>query len=54
VIYESAGDREKALNALAKAAAEDYSLAIIRATSEFSQLRKDPRFGDLILRQRSH
>jgi serine/threonine protein kinase/Tfp pilus assembly protein PilF len=54
VIYESAGDREKALNALAKAAAEDYSLAIIRATSEFSQLRKDPRFGDLIVRQRSH
>jgi tetratricopeptide (TPR) repeat protein/predicted Ser/Thr protein kinase len=48
VVYESAGDRKDALDALSAAAARGYSLAVIRAVSDLKDLRKDPRYSDLV------
>ena len=48
LVYELAGNREKALNALASAAAGGYSLAVIRAASDLDELRKDTRYQDLV------
>jgi serine/threonine protein kinase/tetratricopeptide (TPR) repeat protein len=48
VVYEATGDRERALNALAEAVAGGYSLAVVRAVSDLRELRKDPRYRDLV------
>jgi tetratricopeptide (TPR) repeat protein len=48
LVYETAGDRKKALNALASAAAAGYSPALIRVVSDLRELRKDSRYRDLV------
>lgn len=54
LVYESAGDREKALQSLTAAAAAGYSLAMIRSASDLVALRKDPRFREVTEGQRAH
>ncbi len=54
LVYEAAGDREKALESLAAAAAGGYSLAMIRSASDLAVLRKDSRFRELTEGQRAH
>jgi tetratricopeptide (TPR) repeat protein/predicted Ser/Thr protein kinase len=54
LVYELAGDRGRALTALAAAAAGGYSLPMIRATSDLAELRKDPRYQDLVEQRSSH
>jgi serine/threonine protein kinase/tetratricopeptide (TPR) repeat protein len=49
--YELAGERDLALHNLAAAAARGYSPALIQAASDLAQLRKDPRYRDLIAGQ---
>ncbi len=48
LVYELAGDRDRALKALASAAANGYSMAVIQAASDLVELRKDPRYRDLV------
>ena len=48
LVYELAGDRGRALEALASAAANGYSMAVIRAASDLAELRKDPRYRELV------
>jgi eukaryotic-like serine/threonine-protein kinase len=48
LVCEASGDREKALKNLARAAAGGYSLAVIRAASDLVELRKDPRYQNMI------
>jgi tetratricopeptide (TPR) repeat protein len=48
LVYELAGDRGRALKALSSAAANGYSMAVIQAASDLAELRKDPRYRDLI------
>lgn len=48
LVYEAAGDRNRALENLASAVAKGYSRAIIQATSDLFELRKDPRYRDLM------
>jgi tetratricopeptide (TPR) repeat protein len=48
LVYEAAGNRDKALENLASAIAGGYSPAIIRSTSDLSELRKDSRYRDLM------
>ncbi len=54
LVYERAGDRERALETLAAAAEAGYSPAVIRAASDLDELRKDPRYRDLIASQWSN
>ena len=54
LVYELAGNRGGALKALAAAAAGGYSLPVIRATSDLAELRRDPRYQDLVEQQSSH
>jgi predicted Zn-dependent protease len=51
LVYEWAGDREKALETLAAAAEAGYSPAVIQAASDLEELRKDPRYQDLVVSQ---
>ncbi len=51
VAYELAGDRERALNTLAAATRRGYSVAVIRATPDLNQLRKDPQYRSLLASQ---
>ena len=48
LVYEAAGNRDKAFENLASAVAGGYSLAIIRSTSDLGELRKDARYRDRI------
>lgn len=48
LVYEAAGDRDRALESLKSAVAGGYSRAVIQATSDLSELRKDPRYRDLM------
>ena len=48
VVYERAGDRSRALEALASAAANGYSKAMIRAAADLAELRKDPRYRETV------
>lgn len=48
LVYEFAGDRENALDALNASVAGGYPLALIRAVPDLRELRKDPRYLDLI------
>jgi serine/threonine-protein kinase len=51
LVYELAGHRRQALDALSAAVAGGYSLALIRTASDLKDLRKDPRFRNWIERQ---
>jgi tetratricopeptide (TPR) repeat protein/tRNA A-37 threonylcarbamoyl transferase component Bud32 len=48
IVYELTGNREKALHTLSAAVASGYSLAIIRAVSDLKELRKDPRYREMV------
>ena len=48
LIYEWAGNREGALETLAAAAVAGYSSAVIQATADLDDLRKDPQYRDLV------
>jgi len=51
LVYELAGNRQQALDALSAAVSGGYSLALIRTASDLKDLRKDPRFRNWIERQ---
>jgi Flp pilus assembly protein TadD len=44
LVYEWAGDRERALETLTAAADAGYSPAVIQAASDLDDLRRDPRY----------
>jgi len=48
LVFEAAGDRERALQSLASAIDAGYSPALIRVVSDLRDLRKDPRYRDLM------
>jgi serine/threonine protein kinase/Tfp pilus assembly protein PilF len=48
LVYEAAGNRDKALENLASAVRGGYSPAIIRTVSDLSELRRDSRYRDLM------
>ena len=46
VIYELAGERDRALRSLKSAIAAGYSLTVIHAEPDFAALRQDARFTE--------
>ena len=54
LVYEEAGDRDRALKCLGSALAGGYSRAIVRATSDLKKLRGDPRYAALMQAKGPH
>ncbi len=48
LVYESAGQRDRALRALGTVISHGYSLAEIEGTRDLAELRNDPRYRDLV------
>jgi tetratricopeptide (TPR) repeat protein len=51
IVYEAAGNREKALDCLAEAIKGGFSSSLIEDASDLIQLRKDPRYQRLLGKQ---
>ncbi len=54
LVYEEAGDRDRALKCLESALAGGYSKAIVQATSDLKKLRGDPRYAALMQAKDPH
>jgi hypothetical protein len=54
VVYEVAGNRDRALSVLKSSVEGGYSIDEVRRAADLSELHKDPRYQRLLERQLSH
>ena len=54
LVYESSGQRDRALRALGTVIANGYSLAEIEGARDLAELRNDPRYRDLLKGKTQH